>query len=145
MNKGWWEAVHWSALMVPYSGVNLCIRPQVSGKIEEEGQFQVTPDKHLTKSSAKTLLSTLCQSTRPFWDFSSHMVEESALKTSKYVKLPQALMPKKIFKKLLVDEPGDDFKLWQLLLPGLRPNIVCWYVSSPVDPVPRSCSGDIFQ
>lgn len=44
-----------------------------------------------------------------------------------------------------MDEPGDSFKLCQLLLPGLRPNIVCWYVSSPVDPVPRSCSGSVFQ
>lgn len=47
--------------------------------------------------------------------------------------------------KLLVDESGDDRELWQLLLPGLRPNIVSWYVPGPVHPVPGSGPGSIFQ
>lgn len=48
-------------------------------------------------------------------------------------------------EKLLVDEPWDDCKLWQLLFPGLRPNIVCWYVSGPVHPVPGSSWGGIYK
>lgn len=46
---------------------------------------------------------------------------------------------------LLVDEFGDDRELCQLLVSGLRPDVVCWYVSSPVDPVPRSDFSSIFQ
>lgn len=48
-------------------------------------------------------------------------------------------------EKLLVDEPGDDRELRQLLLPGLRPNIVSWYVPGPVDPVPGSGPGSVLQ
>lgn len=51
----------------------------------------------------------------------------------------------KLKANLLVDESGDDSKLWQLLLPGLWPHIVCWYVSSPVNPVPWPSFGSIFQ
>lgn len=44
-----------------------------------------------------------------------------------------------------MDEPGDGPKLQQLLAPGLRPHIVCWDVSAPVDPVPGSVVGDVLQ
>lgn len=46
---------------------------------------------------------------------------------------------------LRFDEPGDDFELWKLLCSGLGPHIVCWYVSSPVDPIPGSSSGNVLQ
>lgn len=63
MNKGRWEAVHWRALVVPYSWVNCHIRSQVSGQ-ERRGrdeltavwigyQFQVTHDKQVIKAAKK--------------------------------------------------------------------------------------------
>lgn len=52
---------------------------------------------------------------------------------------------KKMKNILLVDEPGDAFKLKQLLVPGLRPHVVCWDVSSPVGPVPGSSGGKVLQ
>lgn len=46
---------------------------------------------------------------------------------------------------LLVDEPGDAFKLKQLLVPSLRPHVVRWDVSRPVGPVPGSSGGKVLQ
>lgn len=46
---------------------------------------------------------------------------------------------------LLVDEPGDAFKLEQLLVPGLRPHVVRWDVSRPVGPVPGSSGSNVLQ
>lgn len=46
---------------------------------------------------------------------------------------------------LLVDEPGNDFQLRQLLLPCLSPNIMSWYVTGPVDPIPGSSSSNVFH
>lgn len=44
-----------------------------------------------------------------------------------------------------MDEPGNNCQLRQLLFPGLRPNIMGWYVTGPVHPVPGSRSSNVFQ
>lgn len=44
-----------------------------------------------------------------------------------------------------MDELRDGGELGQLLLPGLRPDVVCWYVSGPVDPVPGAVFGSVHQ
>lgn len=44
-----------------------------------------------------------------------------------------------------MDEPGDAFKLKQLLVSGLRPHVVRWDVSGPVGPVPGSSGGKVLQ
>ena len=57
MNERWWKAVHWCALVVPYGGVDRHVRSQVSGQEtgqDEEHQYQVSRDKHLTKAAART-------------------------------------------------------------------------------------------
>lgn len=46
---------------------------------------------------------------------------------------------------LLLDEPGDDGHSSELLFPGLRPDIVRRDISRPIDPVPGSGPGEIFQ
>ena len=48
-------------------------------------------------------------------------------------------------RNALVDEPGDDAQLRQLLPSGLGPDVVRRYVSGPVHPVPGPSSGHVLQ
>lgn len=42
-------------------------------------------------------------------------------------------------------ESGDGDELIELLSSGLRPDIVCWYISRPVHPIPRARFGYVLE
>lgn len=141
VNKRRWEAVHWRALMVTYGRVNCHIRSQVPGQKREE-EDQVT---HKRFDQNPQLFLRLVPGIPSLWFASYLFMKLSAGLYIHFIMWQKSHCALMAVKKLLVDQPGDDCKLWQLLFPGLRPNVVCRYVSGPVDPVPGSGSSGVFQ